>query len=112
MQDGVQRPSCPVEGTVVLAVEGIGCLCALHLGIYLNAYEMKYYGFIAVCSLRRFDRCVIALRVFRQLAVLYTYNQDAMSVVCYVLSHDVQRQSYLFTEHVFITPIFFIFVCV
>jgi hypothetical protein len=91
----------------VLAVEGIGCFCALHLGIYLNAYDTKYYGFIAVCSLRRFGRCVIALRVFRKPAVLQTYNQDVMSVVCYVLSHDVQGQLYLFTEHVFITHIFF-----
>ena len=55
---------------MVLALEGIGCLCALHLGIYLNAYETKSRGFIAVCSLRRFDRCVIALRVFREPAVL------------------------------------------
>lgn len=66
----MQRPSSPAEGSVVLAVEGIGCLCALHLGIYLNAYETKSHGFIAVCSLCRFDQCVIALRVFREPAVL------------------------------------------
>jgi hypothetical protein len=77
-------PSSPAGATVVLAVEGIWCLYALPLGIYLNAYETKSRGFIAVCSLRRFDGCVIALRVFREPAVLWTYNQD---VVCYVLIH-------------------------
>jgi hypothetical protein len=63
-------PSSPAGATVVLAVEGMGCLCALPLGIYPNAYETKSRGFIAVCSLRRFVRCVIALRVFREPAVL------------------------------------------
>jgi len=54
-------PSSRAGATVVLAVE-----CALPLGIYLNAYETKSRGFIAVCSLRRFDRSVIAFRVFRE----------------------------------------------
>lgn len=35
------------------------------------------------------------------------HNQDARSVVRYVPSHEVRRQLYLFTEHIFITPFCF-----